>query len=70
MRSIHLHLSVQPVVEDEVVGHSYSVRLHRVTLPVVVVADVAVVVVTHFSPKGMSGHFGNLDCNSLLNLKS
>jgi hypothetical protein len=41
MRSEDFHLPVKSVVQQEVVGHAYAVRLHRVTLPVVVVADVA-----------------------------
>jgi hypothetical protein len=35
----HLHLAVQAVVDHEVVRHADAVRLHRVALPVVVVAD-------------------------------
>lgn len=35
----YLHLSVQTVVHDQVVGHADSVRFHGVPLPIVVVAD-------------------------------
>ena len=45
VRPIDLHLAVEAVVEHQVVRHAYAVRLHRVALAVVVVADVAVVVV-------------------------
>ncbi len=38
---VDLHLAVEPVVEQQVVRHADTVRLHRVTLPVVVVPDVA-----------------------------
>ncbi len=40
MTYIYLHLSVETIVEEEVVGHSDAVRLHRVTLPIVVVTNV------------------------------
>jgi hypothetical protein len=38
--SINLHLSVESIVEEKVVGHTNTVRLHGVTLPIVVVAYV------------------------------
>ena len=34
------------VIEKEIVRHPYSVRLHRVTLSVVIIADIAVIVIT------------------------
>ena len=40
VRSVDLHLSVESIVEQKVVGHAYTVRLHGVTLPIVVVAYV------------------------------
>ena len=39
----HLHLLVDAVVQEEVVGHADTVRLHRMTLSVVEVAHVGVV---------------------------
>jgi hypothetical protein len=45
-RAVDLHLLVQAVIEQQVVRHPNPVRLHRVPLPIVVVADVAVVEVT------------------------
>ena len=41
MRPVDLHLPVQAVVEEEVVRHSYPVRLHG--LAVVVVTDVIII---------------------------
>lgn len=40
VRTVDFHLSVETVVEEEVVGHANAVRLHRMALAVVVVADV------------------------------
>ena len=37
---VYLHLSVEPVVEQQVVCHSDPVRLHGVPLSVVVITDV------------------------------
>ena len=34
------------VVEKKVVGHSYSMRFHRMSLSVIIIADVSVVVIT------------------------
>lgn len=39
LRPKHLHLAVQAVVHDQVVGHAHAVRLHGVPLPVVVIPD-------------------------------
>jgi hypothetical protein len=36
---VDLHLSVQAIVQDEVMGHSDAMRLHGVPRPVVVVSD-------------------------------
>ena len=41
VRPVDLHLPVESVVEEEVVGHAHPVGLHRVALAVVVVANVA-----------------------------
>lgn len=38
---VDLHLPVQSIVQQEVVGHAYAMRLHGVALPIVVVADIA-----------------------------
>ena len=37
---IDFHLAIQPIVEEKVVGHPDTMRLHRVALTVVVVAYV------------------------------
>lgn len=49
VRSVDLHFAVEAVVEQQVVGHPHAVGLHRVSLAIVVVADVAVVVVADLS---------------------
>jgi hypothetical protein len=49
-RSEDLHFSVETVVDEQIVRHAYTVRLHGVTLPVVIVANVGVIVVTDFAP--------------------
>ena len=41
MGAVDLHLPVQSVVEEEVVGHPHPMGLHGMTLAVIVVADVA-----------------------------
>ena len=48
MRPVDLHLPVEAVVEEKVVRHPHPVGLHGVALPIVVVPDITVVVVTHF----------------------
>ena len=48
VRSVNLHFTVETVVEQEVVGHPHPVRLHGVTLAIVVVSYVTVVVIAHF----------------------
>ena len=40
MRSKDFHLPVEAIVEKEVVGHAYPVRLHRVALAIVVVTNI------------------------------
>ena len=37
---VDLHLSVESVVEEEVVGHAYPMRFHGVPLSVVVITNV------------------------------
>ena len=49
---INLHLSVESIVEKQVVGHPYSVWFHRVSLAIVVVADV-----TYCSQDTNQAHF-------------
>ena len=41
MRSVDLHLPVEAIVQEQVVGHPHAVRLHGVALAIVVVTDVA-----------------------------
>ena len=48
MGSVNLHLPVETVVEEEVVGHPHPMRLHGMTLAIVVVPNVTVVIVTDF----------------------
>ena len=62
MRPVHLHLPVEAIVEEEVVGHPHPVRLHGMSLAIVVVANVTVVVVTHFGLV-VGLHFGLLSGN-------
>ena len=45
MRPVNLHLTVEAIVEEEVVGHPHPVRLHRVALAIVIVPYVAVIIV-------------------------
>merc|ERR1719397_1580549 len=45
MGPVDLHLSVESIVEEQVVGHPHAVGLHWVTLSIVVVANVRVIVV-------------------------
>ena len=37
---VDLHLPVEAIIKDEIVGHPYPVGLHRMALPIVVVANV------------------------------
>lgn len=41
------HASVERVVDDQVMGHTDAMGLHRVALPVVVVADGGLIEVGH-----------------------
>ena len=60
IRPVDLHLLVKPVVQDERVGYGQSVRLHRMQLAVVEVADVRVVEVRHLGPGMAAGaHVGS-----------
>ena len=45
---VDLHLSVESIVEEQVMGHPHTVGLHGVTLAIVVVPNVTVVIVTDF----------------------
>jgi hypothetical protein len=47
VRSVDLHLPVEPIVKKEVVGHSHAVGLHGVALAVVVVPNVTIIVVAN-----------------------
>ncbi|GMR61527.1 hypothetical protein PMAYCL1PPCAC_31722, partial [Pristionchus mayeri] len=42
---VYFQIAVDAVVEQQMVGHADAVRLHHVTLPVVVVTDVRFIVV-------------------------
>ena len=48
VRPVNLHLAIEAVVEEEVVGHPHPVRLHRVSLSIVVISYVTVVIITDF----------------------
>ena len=48
MGSVDLHLPVETVVEEEVVGHPHPMRLHGMALSVVVIPDVAVIIIANF----------------------
>ena len=48
MGPVHLHLPVEPIVEQEVVGHPHPVGLHGMALPIVVIPNVAVIIVANF----------------------
>lgn len=37
---IYLHLSVEPIIEQQVVSHADSVRLHGVPLTIVVISNI------------------------------
>ena len=66
-RSKDLEVLEEAVVGDEVVGHADAMRLHGVRVAVVVVANVAVVVVSHALLAG-GGHSGVCEwvCGCLL----
>ena len=38
---IDFHFPVEPIVEQEIVCHAYPVGLHRMSLAIVVVSDIA-----------------------------
>uniref|UniRef100_A0A8C6I1V8 Uncharacterized protein n=1 Tax=Mus spicilegus TaxID=10103 RepID=A0A8C6I1V8_MUSSI len=48
VRTIDFHFSVETIVEQQIVSHADSVRLHGVPLSIIVVSNVPVVVVTDF----------------------
>ena len=64
MRPVDLHLPVEAVVEEQVMGHPHPVRLHGMALAIIVVANVTVVVVTHFGLV-VRLHFAVLSGNSV-----
>ena len=43
MSHINLHFLIESIVHDQAVGHTYTVRLHRVTRDVGIVTDIRVV---------------------------
>ena len=53
-RPENLHSSVQPIVHHEIVSHADSMRLHRVTLAIVVIAHLGIVEVGN--PAAVRGH--------------
>ena len=48
MGSVNLHLPVETVVEEEVVGDPHPMRLHGMALAIVVVPNVAVIIIANF----------------------
>uniref|UniRef100_A0A2K6RDD0 Uncharacterized protein n=1 Tax=Rhinopithecus roxellana TaxID=61622 RepID=A0A2K6RDD0_RHIRO len=50
VRAIDFHFSVETIVEQQIMSHADSVRLHWVALSVVVISNIPVVVVTDFPP--------------------
>ena len=66
--AVDLHAAVEAVVNDEVVGHANAVRLHRMPLPVVVVADARLVEVRYSPLLRVRAHRGQR--NATLCLRS
>ena len=62
VRAIYFHLSVQAIVEQEIVSHANPVGLHRMPLSVVVVANISIVVIAYvlFTVRRKSWHFVKL----------
>uniref|UniRef100_A0A8C5YQK5 Uncharacterized protein n=1 Tax=Marmota marmota marmota TaxID=9994 RepID=A0A8C5YQK5_MARMA len=50
VRAINFHFSVETIVEQQIVSHADSVRLHWVALSIIVISNIPVVVVTDFPP--------------------
>uniref|UniRef100_A0A8C6HXR3 Uncharacterized protein n=1 Tax=Mus spicilegus TaxID=10103 RepID=A0A8C6HXR3_MUSSI len=48
VRTIDFHFSVETIVEQQIVSHADSVRLHGVPLSIIVVSNVPIIVVTDF----------------------
>uniref|UniRef100_A0A2K5Q6J2 Uncharacterized protein n=1 Tax=Cebus imitator TaxID=2715852 RepID=A0A2K5Q6J2_CEBIM len=48
VRATHFHFSVETIVEQQIMSHVDSVRLHWVALFIIVISDIPVVVVTDF----------------------
>ena len=38
---INFHFSIQSIIQQQVVGHAYAMRLHRMALPIIKITDVA-----------------------------
>ena len=53
--AVDLELLIQAVIHDERVGHADTMRFHRMTGVVSVVADIAVVEIRHFLGLGGRG---------------
>ena len=56
VRPVDLHFLVEPVVEDQGVGHCQSLGLHGVEGAVVEVSNIRVVEVSHPRPGVTGGH--------------
>uniref|UniRef100_A0A2K6USE3 Uncharacterized protein n=1 Tax=Saimiri boliviensis boliviensis TaxID=39432 RepID=A0A2K6USE3_SAIBB len=50
VRAIDFHFSVETIVEQQIMSHADSVRLHWVALSIIVISNIPVVVVTDFPP--------------------
>uniref|UniRef100_A0A8D2FK99 Uncharacterized protein n=1 Tax=Theropithecus gelada TaxID=9565 RepID=A0A8D2FK99_THEGE len=50
VRAIDFHFLLETIVEQQIMSHADSVRLHWVALSVVVISDIPIVVVTDFPP--------------------
>ena len=48
VRPVNLHFPVQSVVEEKIVGHPHSVRLHGVALSIIIIPNVTIIVVAYF----------------------
>ena len=52
MRSIDLHLSVESIVEDEIMRHPYPVGFHWMALAVVIIANVSIIIIANLFLRG------------------
>ena len=60
----HLHVSVQPIADNQIMGNADPVWLHRVAVPIVEIAYLWVIIVGHLADKkarcmGFSEHCGD-----------